>query len=194
MLAVSGAAGWLPGAGTILFKNLSIDSLMKFGIAVALVCILFAAYRQAVCVLGHFAREVYHLPARETNLDASALLLAWSVVLLVYICLIYWIFVPACSPILAALTSGKWPYRIMDICSLAVAVAAIIGIFIATSPLFGKVGDAVAQRVGTAPEEAPQAKCPKCGVLYTEESRYCAFCGEVLPRTPKNTDGVNAGL
>jgi len=53
------------------------------------------------------------------------------------------------------------------------------------------VSDAVAQRVGPEPESPPQLKCLKCGVLYTEESRYCAFCGAALPRTPKNTDGMN---
>ena len=117
--------------------------------------------------------------------------LAWSVTLLVYVCLVYWVFTRAFSPILSVLTTGKWPFMVMDIGSLAVAVVAISGIFIATSPLFGKVGDSVARRVVPETEDSPQSKCPKCGVLYPEGSRYCAFCGEALPRTPENTDGMN---
>lgn len=183
MLAMSWLVGYLPGVGIVLFRGLSISLLLKFGIAVAAVLLMFTAYRQVVCVLGHFAREAFHLPPGETTFDTSVLKLAWSVTLLVYVCLVYWVFTRALSPILSVLTTGKWPFMVMDIGSLAVAVVAIIGIFIATSPLFGKVGDSVARRVGPEPEDAPQSKCPGCGVLYPEGSRYCAFCGETLPQT-----------
>lgn len=192
LLAVSGVGDVLPGVGTVLFRSITIAVLLKFGLAIAVIWVLFLAFRQAVCALGHFAREAFHLPPEATTLDASALELGWSVALLVYVCLIYWVLLRAFSPILAAFTTRKWPFLVMDLGSLAVAVVAIVGIFMATSPLFGKVGDAVAQRVGAEPEaDAPQAKCAKCGVLYAGESRYCAFCGAALPRTPQNTDGLN---
>jgi hypothetical protein len=192
MLAVSGVADVLPGAGTVLFRSITIAVLLKFGLAVAVIWLLFQAFRPAVCVLGHFAREAFHLPPGETTLDASSLELAWSVTLLVYVCLVYWVFLRAFSPVLAAFTVRRWPFLVMDLGSLAVAVVAIVGIFMATSPLFGKVGDAVARRVGAEPEDdTPQSKCAKCGVLYAGESRYCAFCGAALPRTPRNTDGLN---
>ena len=191
LLAVSGVGGVLPGAGTVLFRSITIAVLLKVGLAVTVIWILFLAFRQAICVLGHFARAAFHLQPEETTLDASALGLAWSVTRLADVCLIYWAFLRAVSPILSAFTTRRWPFLVMDLGSLAVAVVAIVGIFMATSPLFGKVGDAVAQRVGAEPEsDAPQAKCAKCGVLYAGGSRYCAFCGAELPRTAQNTAPV----
>jgi hypothetical protein len=189
MLVVSWLVGLLPGTDIVLIGRMTISILLKFGIAVAAVWILLTAYRQAVCVLTHFARETFHLPPGETAFDASVLESAWSVTLLVYVCLVYWVFVRSVSPILSALTASKWPLVAVDIGSLAVAVVAIIGILVASSPLFGKVGDSVAQRVGPAPEDTPSSKCQKCGVLSPAGSRYCAFCGEALLQTLGNAGG-----
>ncbi len=184
MLVFSGLLGYLPGVGIALFSGMTLALLLTFGIAVAAVVLMCAAYQQVACVLGHFAREVFHLPAGDAALDASVTKLAWHVALLVYACLVYWISTWAINPIILVLTPRRWPYMVMDITSLAVAVAAIVGILIATSPLFGRVGDSVARRVVAGPTEpaadAPQSKCPGCGVLYPDGSRYCAFCGKAL--------------
>jgi ribosomal protein L40E len=76
--------------------------------------------------------------------------------------------------------------------ALAVSVAALIGVFRAAAPIFGKLGDDLASRVVVKPEapdrsgpsdpaEAPPpGKCPKCGVLNDEGSEYCRFCGRHL--------------
>ena len=185
MLAVSWLMGYLPGADVVLFKGLTIVLLLKLGVAVAVVWLMFVSYRQMVCVLAHFAREAFRLPPEETAFDASVLKLAWSVTLLVCVCLIYSIGMRALAPILSALTAAAWPLMLINIGSLAVAIAAIVGIFVATSPLFGRVGDSVARRVTPQPASDPPAKCPGCGVLYPPGSRYCAFCGKALPQTPQ---------
>jgi len=192
ILAVSGLAGFLPGADIALFRGITIAILLKFGAAVAVLWLLFTAYQQAACALGHFVRAAFHLPPGDMTHHASAVKLAWNGTLLAYVCLTYWVFIRALSSILAAFTIGRWPFLVLDLGSLAAALVAIIGIFVAISPLFGKVGDLVARHVGPATEDTPQSKCPKCGVFYYEGSRYCSFCGEPVSRTPQNADMSHA--
>ena len=182
MLAVSWMVGYLPGAGILLFGRMTISVLLRFGIAVAAAVLLLTVYRHAVCVLGRGAREAFRLPREETAFDGSVSKLAWSVTLLVYVCLVHWVLIRAFSPILAVLTSRTWPLKTIDICSLAVAVIAIIGIFIGASPLFGNVGDFLARRVAPETGGATQSKCPKCGVLCDACGKFCSFCGCAIPQ------------
>jgi len=193
MLAVSGLAGLLPGTTITLFRSLTILLLLRFGIAVAAIWIIFSAYKQLVGMLGHVSRLAFRLAAGDAVLDAAILKLTWSVTLLIEVCLAYGIFMPAFSPILSACMSDRWPFLLIDLACLAIAVTAIISIFVTSSPLFGKLGEAIARRVQPITEELPQTKCPKCGVLSAVDSHYCFFCGTALPRTPQNTDGLTPG-
>ena len=113
--------------------------------------------------------------------------------MLVNVCLVYWIFMRTFTPIFVLLCARRWPLLVIDICSLALAVAAMICIVISVSPLFGKVGDSLARHV--APEsrdageaESVQAKCPQCNVLYETGSRFCAFCGYAIAARPPPAD------
>ena len=183
LLAISGVVGFLPGADVVLFGQATVAVLLRLAIAVAAVVLLLWTYRPVVCVLAHGTRVVFNVPP-EHACDRSVRLVAWSSSLLVAVCLVYWIFVRAFTPVFALLSASRWPLTAIDICTLALSLAAIAGIVIGISPLFGKVGDSLAHHVApvSPPEMADdiQSKCPQCGVLYETGSRFCSFCGHAI--------------
>ena len=186
MLAVAWLIGSLPGADAVLYRRITVTIVLRLGIAVAAIVLLVAAYRRMVCVLGHMAQTLFHIPSGEMAPAGSVSKLAWSVTLLLYIALIYWAVLQTFPPILDLLTSRRWPIQAINIASLAAAVAAIAGIFAGALPLFGRAGDSLARQVTAepppvAPQMAPQSKCPQCGVLYDAGAKFCAFCGRALP-------------
>jgi len=189
ILILSGVIEVLPGTGIVLGVRVTVADLLKLGFAVAAFVFLLSVYRQSVCVLSHGARAGFRVPSDETACDGSIAMLAWSITLLVQVCLGYWMLMRALMPILEILTTRRWLLTTVDVCSLALALAAIIGVFAGLSPLLGRVGDSVARHVAPGPKagggaESVQAKCPKCGVLYESGSRFCSFCGHVLADTP----------
>ena len=189
ILILSGVIEVLQGTGITLGTRITIADLLNLGVAVAAFAFLLSVYRQSVCVLSHGVRVGFRVPPDETACDGAVAMLAWSITLLVQVCLGYWILMRALMPVLAILTTRRWLLTTIDVCSLALALAAIIGVFAGLSPLLGRVGDSVARHVAPGPKadegsDPVQAKCPKCGVLYESGSRFCSFCGHALSGTP----------
>lgn len=190
VLAISALVAWLPGSGVLLPGHVSLVALLTLAIAVAAVVLLLAVYRPVVCALSHVVRAVFQVPP-EHACDRSVPRVAWCVAFLAYVCLVYWIFMRAFMPVLALLSSKHWPLTVIDIFSLTLCVAAIVGIVSNASPLLGKVGDSLASHIAPEPGDAgiadsiPQATCPQCHVLYETGSRFCSFCGYALTaKTP----------
>ena len=189
MLVVSWLVGYLPGSDVLLFSHVTIAVLLKLAIAVAAVVLLLSVYRPLVCGLSHGVRTVFQVPPGDAC-ERSVPGVAWSAAFLVNVCLVYWIFMRTFAPIFVQLCARRWPLTVINLCSLALAIAALAGIVISVSPLFGKAGDSLARHV--APEsgdagdaESVPAKCPQCNVLYETGSRFCSFCGcAIAAQTP----------
>jgi hypothetical protein len=180
MLVVSGLLGYLPGADILLFGRMSLAVVLRFGIAAAVGVLVLLVRRHAVHVLLHCLRGAFLRRTGDGPLEASATKLARGITGLVYVWLLYWIFMWGVGPVVSVLTAASWPFTLVRLCSLAVAVAAIIGIFVGASPLFGQAGDALAGTVSRGPEPTRQVKCSGCGVLDDGGSKYCRFCGRAL--------------
>ena len=181
MLAVSGLLGYLPGADMILFGRMPIAVLLRAGMAAAMGVLLLLVRRQAVHVLRHFLTVTFLRGAESSPLEASAATLAKGGTGLVYVCLLYWILMRGFGPMVVVLTAASWPFTLLRLCSLALAVAAIIAIFVGASPLFGQAGVALAGRVAPGPEPTThQVACSGCGVLDDGGGKYCRFCGRAL--------------
>ena len=132
-------------------------------------------------MLRHYILGACRQGPAEAKLETPASKLAGSLTLLFYVCLLYWLLVRGAGPLVTTLTPSRWPFTILEICSLGVAVVAIIGIFRGASPIFGHMGVVVAVHVTAAPQAVAQLQCPKCGVLSDAGSKFCSFCGAEIP-------------
>lgn len=182
MQIVSGLLDHLPGADFLLGDRVSIALLLRFAIALGMATVLLLAYRQGSRLIRQGVVTVCVHGPSTVLIEASATKFANNTTLLIYVCLLYGIIMRGGEPLVVILTAASWPFTVIRLCSLALAVLAIVGIFIGASPLFQETGDALAGRVATHPAEAhdTQIKCPGCGVLDDAGSKFCRFCGRLL--------------
>lgn len=188
MLIVSGLAGHLPGADFVLGDRIPIVLLLRFAIALGMVWVLLLIYRQTSRLLRQGVVTILLRGHSPRQIEASATKVANNTTLLIYVCLLCGVFMRGFEPLITALTAVRWPFTVVLLCSLVLAVVAIIGILVGASPLFGHAGDMLADRV-TAPAQPLQGprKCPGCGVLDDGGSRHCRFCGRMLAEESATT-------
>ena len=181
MLIVSDVLGYLPGADFPLGGRIPIAVLLRFAISLGMAAALLLVYRPAARLLRHGVAKVFLRGPSNGPLEASATKAANSAMLLLYVCFLYGIFMRGFEPLVVIFTAAGWPFTVIRLCSIVLAVIAIVGLFIGASPLFGRAGDALAGQVVPAatPGTAP-LKCPGCGVLDDGGSKYCRFCGRPL--------------
>ena len=144
--------------------------------------VLLAAYRHVARAMRQGVVALLFLRGPSTALlDAAASKVAKNTTLLLYVCLLYAIVMRGSEPLIVILTAASWPFTVVRLCSIVLAVIAIIGLLVGASPLFQEAGDTLAGQV--APPAEPNAapiKCPGCGVLDDGGSNYCRFCGQRL--------------
>ena len=181
MLIVSGFLGYLPGTDLLLFGRMPIALLLRFAIAFGMAGVLLSAYRQISNLLQQGVVALLLRGPSTRPLEASAAKVAQNATLLLYVCLLYGIVMWGGEPLVVILTAASWPFTAIRLCSLVLAVIAIIGVFVGVSPLFQETGDMLATKV-TPPSEplTAQIKCPECGVLDDGGGNYCKFCGHML--------------
>ena len=182
MMVVSGLVGFLPGADMQIAGRFALAVLIKLGIAVAMVALLGVAYRPAVRVVRFYLEAALLHPPVAPPLEEAAAKVSRNLTRLIWICLVCWILVGAIEPLTGLPALAGWPLTAIRLGSLALAVAAIVGILVGARPLFGEVSAALAGQAASAPAEeaAPPVKCPGCGVLDNEGNRYCRFCGHAM--------------
>ncbi len=182
LLVVSGLLDYLPGAGILVAGRIALSVLLRLGISIAMIALMLMAYRRTVAVVGWGVRTLLRLQPGDRSPDESVSMLARSSALLLYACLVYWALMRSFAPLVSLLTAARWPITAVQICSLAVAVAAIVGLLRGAWPIFGDIGAALAGRITRPPEGGEPTKCPACGVLNVAGSRFCAYCGSGMPQ------------
>lgn len=192
----SGIVGSLPGADLVLHDRLSLATVLQCAIAVAVVVLLLTVRRPVMRVVQALVLAGLKGEANAA-VHAAAARVAAGVTLLLYAVMLYGALARGFYPVLEPFIGARWPLLALRLAALAVAVAALVGVFRGASPIFGQLGDDLAGRV-VAPAEPvsdlsyksdksdepapppPPGKCPKCGVLNDEASEYCKFCGRYL--------------
>jgi len=185
MVVVAGLLDYLPGADLLLFGRMPIALLLRFVIALGMAGVLLLVYREAARLLRQALLPAFVHGPSSAPLDAAAAKVAKHVTLLIYVCLLYAIVMRGSEPLIVILTPAPWPFTVIRLCSLVVAVIALIGLFVGAPPLLQEAGDTLAGKV-TSPADpsSSQIKCPGCGVLDDGASQYCRFCGRLLAEEP----------
>ena len=178
---LAGLMGLLPGAEILLFGRVPVIILLRCAAAVAASVILLVVYRHSVFALCQTLLTMLQPYSAEPVQPVLVTKVSSNSVRLVYVCLFYWLFARAGSPLVAILTNAAWPFTTVEIASLIVAVVSIVGLIAGASPLFGVLAACLTTTRHAPADEAPSMpKCSECGVLNDTGSRFCKFCGRSM--------------
>jgi DNA-directed RNA polymerase subunit RPC12/RpoP len=187
LLVAASVVVFLPGVDFVVFDRMPIAILLKFAIDVAVAVLLISAYRHITCLLDYYIRAICWKQQEQHGSQSVTAKLAFNVTLFVYVCVLYWVFVPSFGPTLTTLLNAPWFYKTLQLCVVVVGAVPLIRIFIILSPILSKASDSIASRVVPTTEAEATIMCVQCGVPVEQGSKFCSSCGAQISASEQQT-------
>jgi len=157
--------------------------LVISGVIIAVLLKMFAPLRALVGYYLAAAAKIGKIPGRDRYL-AHVIPLSKTIVLFVYVLLIYKYFAPVLFIVNEAFLEIDGLYKAFGIAGVVLGLWCLVQMWLQASPLIDLFTGKLTETTAGATLQLVTAACPKCGKKNDTETKFCIECGASMAPPP----------